>query len=179
MIFTTAPIDKLSTERLVLIPYTKEICANILNNNYSDLATLQLIKGKSWPDEEVLDTLPRIINNLEKVPHPTGFESWMIIKKDTSEIIGDVGFKGFNHEEGTIDLGYGIIQEERGKGYATEAVHQLIKWAFTNPIVKQITAACLPDNTQSIKLLNKFKFQQMNIENGMIYWKLLKLNAAI
>ena len=49
---------------------------------------------------------------------PTGFESWMIIKKDTLEIIGDLGFKGFNHQKGSIDLGYGIIKEERQKGYA-------------------------------------------------------------
>ncbi|WP_313265295.1 hypothetical protein [Sphingobacterium sp.] len=106
-------IDKLITERLILMPYTKDLCINILNGDYRDLEVLNLKKGKSWPDADVLDTLPRIINNLNKVEHPTGYESWMIIKKETLEIIGDLGFKGFNNKEKNIDLGYGIIKEER------------------------------------------------------------------
>ena len=106
-------IDKLITERLILIPYTKDLCRNILNGDYRDLEVLNLKRGKSWPDADVLDTLPRIINNLNKVEHPTGYESWMIIKKETSEIIGDLGFKGFNNKEKIIDLGYCIIKEER------------------------------------------------------------------
>lgn len=83
-------IDKLITERLILIPYTIDFCRNILNGNYRDLEVLNLKKGKSWPDADVLDTLPRIIDNLSKVKYPTGYESWMIIKKDTLEIIGDL-----------------------------------------------------------------------------------------
>jgi ribosomal-protein-alanine N-acetyltransferase len=165
-------IDSLITKRLIVIPFTIDICRNILNNDYRDLAALNFKKGRSWPDADVLDTLPRIINNLKKVDHPTGFESWMIIKKDTLEVIGDVGFKGFNNEEGNVDLGYGIIKEERRKGYAVEAVSEIIQWAFATTIVKNITANCLTDNIDSIHLLNKFNFSQDRIENEMIYWRL-------
>ncbi len=169
-------IDKLITERLILIPFTIDICRNILNKDYKDLEVLNLKKGKSWPDTDVLDTLPRIINNLNKVEYPTGYESWMIIKKDTLEVIGDLGFKGFNKKEENVDLGYGIIKEERRKGYAEEAVTEIIKWAFSNKIVKEITANCLTENISSINLLNKFKFRQLKTENDMIYWNLLTPN---
>lgn len=169
-------IDKLITERLILIPYTKKLCISILNGDYRDLEILNLKKGKSWPDEDVLDTLPRIINNLNKVEYPTGYESWMIIKKDTSEIIGDLGFKGFNSQEENIDLGYGIIKEERRKGYAEEAVSEIIKWAFSNKIVKEITASCLTANVSSVNLLNKFNFIQLKTEDDMIYWNLRNMN---
>jgi ribosomal-protein-alanine N-acetyltransferase len=169
-------IDNLITERLMLIPYTKNLCRNILNNDYRDLDALMLKKGKGWPDADVLDTLPRIINNLNKVEFPTGFESWMIIKRETSEVIGDLGFKGFNSEEESIDLGYGVIKEERRKGYAEEAVNEIIKWAFSNEIVKEITAKCLTDNVSSINLLTKFKFKSVKTENDMIYWTLLNPN---
>lgn len=123
-------IDRLITERLILIPFTTLICKNILNDDFSDLHKIGLKKGVSWPDNDVLETLPRIINNLSKVESPTGFESWMIVKRDTFEIIGDLGFKGFNYEHGNADVGYGIIKEERRKGYAEEAVTELLKWAF-------------------------------------------------
>ena len=169
-------IEKLETNRLLLIPYTIQICRNLLNGDYSDLDTLNLKKGKSWPDNDVIETLPKIINNLSKVETPTGFESWMIIKKETSEIIGDLGFKGFNYDEENIDIGYGIIKEERRKGYAEEAVTAIIKWAFSTTKVKEITARCLVDNTSSINLLTKFNFIELKTENGMKYWKLKNLN---
>jgi ribosomal-protein-alanine N-acetyltransferase len=165
-------IDRLITERLILIPFTIDICRNILNGDYRDLYALNLKKGRSWPDADVIDTLPRIINNLNKVECPTGFESWMIIKKDTLEVIGDLGFKGFNNEEENVDLGYGIINEERRNGYAAEAVSEIIKWAFSTKIVMTITANCLTENMDSINLLNKFNFIQERTENDMIYWRL-------
>jgi len=171
-------IDKLVTERLILIPYTIALCRAILNSDYSHLAISNLKRGKSWPDADVLDTLPRIINNLTKVEDPTGYESWMIIKKNTSEVIGDLGFKGFNNEQENIDLGYGIIKEERRKGYAVEAVSELIKWAFSNTIVKEITANCLTENISSIQLLNKFNFRQVKTENDTIYWNLTNPNHS-
>lgn len=169
-------IDKLITERLILVPFTIQACENLLNGDYSDLTKWSFKKGKSWPDSDVLETLPKIINNLSKVEFPTGYESWMIVKKETLEIIGDLGFKGFNYEDENIDIGYGIIVEERRKGYAEEAVKEIIKWAFTNDIVKEITANCLIENTSSINLLTKFNFVQLRTENEMIYWSLKNKN---
>ena len=127
-------------------------------------------KGKSWPDEDVIETLPKIINNLSQVEAPTGFESWMIIKNDTLEIIGDAGFKGYNPEGENIDIGYGIIKEERRNGYAEEAATALIKWAFSNEIVKEITAKCLIDNVGSINLLEKLHFEETKRDDEMAYW---------
>lgn len=169
-------IDKLLTARLILIPFTIQICSNLLNDDYNDLEILNLKKGKSWPDNDVIETLPKIINNLSKVESPTGYESWMIIKKETLEIIGDLGFKGFNYKDKNIDIGYGVIKEERRKGYAEEAVKEIIKWAFSNEIVKEITANCLTKNSNSTNLLTKFNFIELRTENGMKYWTLENTN---
>lgn len=168
----TLQINKLETERLILIPFTIAICRNLVNNDFSDLIKLGLKKGKSWPDEDVIETLPRIINNLLRVEAPTGFESWMIIKKDTLEIIGDAGFKGYNYAIQNVDIGYGIIKEERRNGYAEEAVRALINWAFSTELTKEITANCLAGNNSSINLLKKLNFTETFQENEMIYWSL-------
>lgn len=165
-------IEKLETERLLMIPYTIEICENILAGNFELLYNKGYIKGKSWPDEDVLDTIPRILKNLSKNNYATGFESWLIIKKSTNEIIGDLGFKGYQDETQSIDLGYGIIAEERGNGYAEEASKQLINWAMTFDFIKEITANCLIYNFQSIKLLHKLNFVQKKVANDMVYWSL-------
>lgn len=167
-------IESLKTERLTLVPFTKKICEDILNSDFNDLIKLGFKKGKSWPDNDVIETLPKIINNLSQVGEPTGFESWMIIKSDTLEIIGDAGFKGFNEKEQNADIGYGIIKEERRNGYAEEAVKELINWAFSQEIVKEITAKCAFDNLSSINLLNKLNFIKEKQEDGMILWSLQK-----
>jgi len=168
----TLQIDKLVTARLILIPFTIAICQDIINGDFSDLAKRGLKKGKSWPDNDVMETLPRIINNLSRVGSPTGFESWMIIKNDTMEIIGDLGFKGFNAEKQSIDIGYGIITEERRKGYAAEAAAMLINWAFSKEIVREVTATCLPGNLSSVNLLKKLNFLETGTHNEMQYWSL-------
>jgi [ribosomal protein S5]-alanine N-acetyltransferase len=165
-------IDRLITERLILIPFTKQICNNIINDDFSDLFKMGFKKGKSWPDNDVIETLPKIINNLSKVTFPTGFESWMIIKNESLEIIGDLGFKGFNYKKGNADIGYGIIREERRKGYAEEAILELIKWAFSKEFVKEITARCLIDNISSINLLKKINFIKTKKDKEMLYWSL-------
>ncbi len=165
-------IDRLITERLILIPFTLQICKNFIKDDFSDLSKMGLRKGKSWPDDDVIETLPKIINNLSAVELPTGFESLMIIKNDSLEVIGDIGFKGFNTEKESVDIGYGIIKEERRKGYAEEAAIELIKWTFSNDIVKEITARCLPDNLSSINLLKKLNFTEMDTVDEMLHWSL-------
>jgi len=165
-------IEKLVTKRLILMPYTTQICENLLHDNYTDLAKIGLKAGKGWPDADVIETLPKIINNLAQVKAPTGFESWMIIKKDTLEIIGDAGFKGFNQEQENADIGYGIIAAERRQGYAIEAVEALVNWAFSDKKTKEITAKCLPDNLSSVGLLQKLNFSLIKQDDEMIYWSL-------
>jgi [ribosomal protein S5]-alanine N-acetyltransferase len=39
-------------------------------------------------------------------------------------------------------------------------------------MVKEITANCLIENTNSINLLTKFNFIELKTENGMKYWNL-------
>lgn len=165
-------IHKLSTERLTLIPYTIPICKHILNQEFDFLKKMDLRKGRGWPDDDVLETLPKIINNLSEIGAPTGFESWMIIKNETSEITGDIGFKGFNQKEQLIDIGYGIILGERRQGYAEEAAKALIGWAFKQSIVKEITAKCLTDNVSSIHLLQKLNFKKVKRDDIFLYWSL-------
>lgn len=165
-------IEKLETARLILIPYTIPVCKNILLGNFDLLYDKGFVKGKSWPDADVLDTVPRIIKNLSGNNYSTGFETWIVVKKDTKEIIGDAGFKGYNPASQNVDLGYGIIAEERGNGYAGEAARQLINWAFTFDFVKEITANCLHTNFQSINLLKKLNFSEVKENENSIYWSL-------
>ena len=162
------------TDRLVLFPFNAKICNEILNSNFKTIESLGLKKGLNWPDVDILETLPKIILNLSKVQSPTGFESWMIVKKETNEIIGDIGFKGFNASTNSCDIGYGIIEAERRKGYAEEATKAITNWILKNDYSISITAATLLNNSASIQLLQKLNFIEINRNEVFIFWKLMR-----
>ena len=85
------------------------------------------------------------------------YAMWMIEKPDGTQI-GDLCFKGI--EKGLHpEIGYGILEEYRGQGFATEAVKQALKWAFRHPEVKAVEAEADSDNAASQRVLMKCGFR--------------------
>ena len=85
------------------------------------------------------------------------YAMWMIEKTDGTHI-GDLCFKGLK-ESGNPEIGYGILDELQGQGYATEAVKLALKWAFGYPEVFAVEAEADPENVASQKVLEKCGFQ--------------------
>ena len=81
---------------------------------------------------------------------------WLIVRKDGKHI-GNLSFKGIP-VDGVVELGYGISEEYRGYGYATEAVETILEWAFDQPGVTKIAAETEPDNLASQRVLEKCGF---------------------
>ncbi len=46
-------VTELCSERLILMPFTISICENILQNNYTELEQLNLVRGKGWPTTQM------------------------------------------------------------------------------------------------------------------------------
>ena len=81
---------------------------------------------------------------------------WFIELKDGTHV-GDLCFKGLN-EDGSVEIGYGILEEFQGKGYATEAVEAAVAWALEQPGVIRVEAETEPDNKASQRVLEKCGF---------------------
>ena len=81
---------------------------------------------------------------------------WLIVRKDGAQI-GNLSFKGVP-ENGMVELGYGIAEEYRGLGYATEAVETILAWAFDQPGVNSVAAETEADNAASRRVLEKCGF---------------------
>ncbi|MCR4851605.1 MAG: GNAT family N-acetyltransferase [Lachnospiraceae bacterium] len=85
------------------------------------------------------------------------YAMWMIEKMDGTHI-GDLCFKGIGAGHNP-EIGYGILEEYRGQGFATEAVTLALKWAFQDPMVKAVEAETDPDNVASQRVLMKCGFR--------------------
>ena len=81
---------------------------------------------------------------------------WLIVRKDGAQI-GSLSFKGVP-ENGIVELGYGISEEYRNLGYATEAVETILAWAFDQPGVNSVAAETAADNAASRRVLEKCGF---------------------
>ena len=84
------------------------------------------------------------------------YAMWMIELRDRTHI-GDMCFKGLD-ANCVAEIGYGILEEYQGQGYATEAVDATVAWALKQPEVVCVEAETEPDNRASQRVLEKCGF---------------------
>ena len=93
-----------------------------------------------------------------------------IVLKESKEIIGSTSFHGVPDAEGMMEIGLGIEEAFRNKGYAREALAGMWKWVSTFPEVKTLRYTVSPENLPSIAVINYFGFeykgQQMDEVDG-------------
>lgn len=81
---------------------------------------------------------------------------WRIEETDGTPV-GDLCFKGLR-PDGMVEIGYGVREEQRDRGFASEAVKTAVDWALKQPGVKRIEAETAPDNRASQRVLAKCGF---------------------
>ena len=81
---------------------------------------------------------------------------WMIELKNGT-YVGDLSFKGLQ-PDGSVEIGYGLLKEHHGNGYATESVRAAVNWALGQPGVTRVEAETEPDNRASQRVLEKCGF---------------------
>ncbi|SFC40368.1 GNAT family N-acetyltransferase [Clostridium uliginosum] len=167
-------LKNICTNKLILIPITLEITKSLINGSSKEIEKLGIKCDKKWPTEDTMDILPIINNSLEKNKIPTGFETWMIVDKNNKRIIGDIGFHGSPNEKGEVEVGFGLVEHERGKGFGFESLNAIMDWLNFQESVKVIKAECLISNKPSARILEKAGLKEINRDNELIYWEFIK-----
>lgn len=96
---------------------------------------------------------------------------WQIVLMDNNCAIGEIGFNGPPTQNGELEVGYYIDFPYRNNGYMTEALREIICWAFSNPSIKYIKARTAKDNYASQKVLQKAGLQ-LYMEENFYWWAL-------
>lgn len=138
----------LATERLVLRPFVEADLDDLLRFHRNPAVQSGYDpNGEPWSDEAVARRLKSYIDEHEK----QGFSRWKLSLK-TGEFIGRAGL-GWHAVGESVELGYGLLPEYWGCGYAREAARALIRWGFDNLPISKIVAFTYPRNLQSRKAL--------------------------
>ena len=90
--------------------------------------------------------------------HSHGYSNYSLINKKNSAKIGICGLYDREGLDG-IDIGFGILPEFEGLGYAFESSSRIIKAAFDELEIPEIKAITTKENVSSESLLLKLGFK--------------------
>ena len=173
-------METVRSPRLTLVPCGIEVAEAALLDRPKAEALLGVGLHPEWPGPDTGDFLPFYIRLLRSSPDFLSWGVWLMVKESVSGrqeerlVIGDLGYKGPPDEKGAIDIGYSVVPQERGKGYATEAVRALIDWAFGKPVVKLITADCEESNPASGAVLAEAGMKRNGRRQRLLHWKMTR-----
>ena len=83
-----------------------------------------------------------------------GYGRWASILKDTQQVVGFCGLK-YLPDVDEVDIGYRFLPSHWGMGLATEASSACLEFGFRVIGLTRIVAFVMPENTASIRVLEK------------------------
>jgi RimJ/RimL family protein N-acetyltransferase/ribosomal protein S18 acetylase RimI-like enzyme len=97
---------------------------------------------------------------------------FQVVLRDTGEVIGDIGFHGPPDPAGTVEIGYGLAEQHRGRGLAGESAVAICALAWSRPEVHRIIAETDQANTPSAGVLLHAGFHDDGAADGMRHFSL-------
>ena len=82
-----------------------------------------------------------------------------IVDKNTNETVGGIQIYSINYRAGRAKIGYRICREYRDRGYATEAIRTIVKYAFQTLNLYLLYAEVKEPNAISARALLKNGFR--------------------
>lgn len=156
----------IETERLLIRPFTLEDIEPSYQMN------LDAEVSKYTGDGGVVSKLEierRITENVLGDYKTHGFGRLAVVYKANNQFIGFTGLKYLDDLK-EVDLGYRFMKAYWGLGIATEAAKASLELGFKVLGLNQIIAMVLPQNTGSIRVLEKlnFTYEKDILEDGQL-----------
>jgi RimJ/RimL family protein N-acetyltransferase len=140
----------LITDRLVLRPWTSSEVTAVLADTRSE----------RWADDFPADGDRVIAGLFGQFPAWLGaFGHRLIVERHTGLVVGSIGLF-WPPGDGVLEIGYGVVESRRGRGYATEATRSLTEFALTSPEVHTVSADVELSNPSSVRVLEKAGFRR-------------------
>jgi [ribosomal protein S5]-alanine N-acetyltransferase len=92
---------------------------------------------------------------------------FQMILRDTGEVIGDIGFHGPPDDSGTVEIGYSVVEQYRGRGLVGESAVAICELAWSSPEVNRIIARTDSDNEPSAGVLRHAGFGEDSVTDGV------------
>lgn len=171
---------RLVTDRLELVAATHELVRAQIDELARWARLLEARVPDGWPPELTEDVWEYTADRLFEDPGVIGWWMWYFVLRADGDgrrvVIGTGGYKGKPTQDGTAEVGYSVMRQYQGLGYATEAVRALVDWGFSHREVTRVVAETYPDLVPSIRVLEKlgFAFIGPGSDEGIIRYGLTR-----
>ena len=160
-------MDTIHSPRLDLIALSPEfLSASIRGDLETASRFIELDVPGEWLEAKWLMEM-----RLVKMRENPALEPWLLRAIGLRETRAMIGFIGFHTLPGadylhcyapeSVEFGYTIFSDYRGKGYASEAASALMDWATREHGVTRFVVSISPTNKPSLRLAQKFGFRKV------------------
>lgn len=157
----------LYTRRLTLLPVDARNARDLWRVlNAPDLRKYQDIPRIPAEDfERQVRSRPRALDG-----RSTGRFEWLLqTSLDPVRAVGWISLRVNDRSPHIGEIGYSLIEEARGFGFATEALSAAIDEAFLAGELEEMQACCVPENLPSRAVLNRTGFsEERTIRGGAV-----------
>jgi [ribosomal protein S5]-alanine N-acetyltransferase len=160
------------TKRLTILPLSVAQLELLLTDRELLHAQLELEPPKIMFDENTQEAMKWLLEQSHK--NPTQYlwtTSWQIIANDINAIVGSACFKGAPDKCGEVEIGYGIDEQYRCKGYMTEAAAAMCQWALKQNGVASVIAETEHFNTASQQVLTHCGMKPYKTSPYGVFWR--------
>jgi RimJ/RimL family protein N-acetyltransferase len=84
----------------------------------------------------------------------------MMLDRAADRIVGSISLFHTDWEIRAAEFGYGVRSDERGKGYATEALAAVARWALSDGTMQRTWLTANTDNVASVRVAEKAGFRR-------------------
>jgi RimJ/RimL family protein N-acetyltransferase len=84
----------------------------------------------------------------------------MMLDRAADRIVGSIGLFHADWEVRSVEIGYGVRADERGKGYASEALGAVARWALAEGGIQRAWLTANTDNVASVRVAEKAGFHR-------------------
>ena len=153
------------TSRLDLVAATLEHVKAELQDRSALARLIGAGVPEEWPPGEYdRDAQEFFRTQFESDDSLVGWLTWYAIARnergEREALVAGAGFMG-PPAEGTVEIGYSVVEWARGRGYATEIVNALVAHAFRHPAVEEVVAHTTDANVASTKVLLRCGFRRV------------------
>ncbi len=164
---------QVQTPRLYLLPLTVDQMQLMMD----DYQMLEQRLGLSRTEQRLARRLyPVLTHNISFIrndpENEIWYTYWLLIDKTDARIIGGLGFKGPGDERGMVEIGYGVNDSDRNRGYMTEAVAAMVGWATAQSGIRSVRAETANTNLASIRVVQKVGFVPYRATDRFLYWRM-------
>ncbi len=174
----------ISTERLILREYAEDDYL-LFKSVYTDPEIMKYAYVDVYQSEEAIrNYFDKIIQDSKQIDNRDACE-FAVFEKQSGKYIGsaDVDVQMKNEYGGYGEIGYFLLKDYWGKGYATEIAARLINFCFETLNFHKVCASCHAFNKQSEKvmvkagMLKEGVFRKKRFKNGQwhdeLYYSIL------